>query len=304
MTVVGVGGGHGLARALAALRLLGRHPTAVVTVADDGGSSGRLRDDHGIVALGDMRMALLALATDVDLAAVLGHRFSSGDLKGHALGNLLLLALLEAADGGLVAALDRAGALLRCQGRVLPATTEPVQLRACIEGHEVGGQVRVATAQGTVERVWLAPEAPAGCPDSVAAITAADVVLLGPGSLFTSILATLAVPDIAAAVCQTSARVVYVANLLTQPGETAEFDATAHVDALVRHVPGLRLDTVVVHDGPAPRGAGRAMGVALRHPAVGDVLCADVASRAADGTVIGTHDPQRLAAVLEPLLPR
>jgi uncharacterized cofD-like protein len=136
----------------------------------------------------------------------------------------------------------------------------------------------------------------------VAAIAAADVVLLGPGSLFTSVLATLAVPGIAAAVCQTSARVVYVANLLTQPGETAEFDAAAHVDALVRHVPGLRLDAVLVHDGPAPGGSGRPLGVQLRHPAVAEVVCADVATRAADGSVTGTHDPRRLAAALEPLL--
>lgn len=304
MNVVGVGGGHGLSRALAALRLLDLEPTAVVTVADDGGSSGRLREAHGIVALGDMRMALLALAGDADLASVLAHRFAAGDLAGHALGNLLLLALLESADGGLVAALDRAGNLLRCHGRVLPSTTQPVQLRACVAGREVAGQVRVATAQGTVERVWLSPEAPAGCAEAVTAITAADVVVLGPGSLFTSVLATLAVPDIAAAVCKTHARVVYVANLLSQPGEAGEFDATSHVDALVRHVPGLHLDAVLMHDGPAPHGVGRPLGVQLRHDAVGEVVCADLAARGADGSVGATHDPQRLAAALGPLLRR
>lgn len=302
MNVVGLGGGHGLARALSALRLLGEKPTAVVTVADDGGSSGRLREDHGVVALGDLRMALYTLAQNPDLAPVFQHRFDAGDLKNHALGNLVLLALIEMNDGDLVAALVQAGTLLACAGRVLPTTTSAVQLRAQVGDHEVGGQVRVATADGPVRRVWLEPEAPEACAEAVEVIAAADVVVLGPGSLFTSVIATLLVPGIARAVTDGGPRVVAVANLLTQPGETSDFDITAHLDALVAHVPGLHIDTLLVHAGPQVQGAGRPIGAIESHPAVRTVVAADVALRSADGTVTGSHDPQRLADAMGPIL--
>lgn len=299
---MGIGGGHGLSRALAALRRLGHRPTAVVTVADDGGSSGRLREEHGVVALGDMRMALFTLAGDAELAAVFEHRFRAGELEGHAMGNLFLLAMLEVTGGDLLRALDRAAMLLDCQGRVLPCTNQAVRLCACVGGEEVGGQVRVATAEGTVERVWLSPERPVACPEAVAAIEEADAIVLGPGSLFTSILATLAVPGIADAVVRCDARIVYVANLLTQRGETSDLDATAHVEALARHVPGLHLDVVLLHDGPSARGPGRGLGTTVHHPAAGRVVVADMALRHRDGRATGTHDPLRLARALEPIL--
>jgi uncharacterized cofD-like protein len=302
MNVVGVGGGHGLSRALAALRLLDVSPTAIVTVADDGGSSGRLREQHGVIALGDMRRALFTLARDAELAALTDHRFEQGELKGHALGNLILLGLLELCDGDVVTALDRAASLLDCAGRVLPCTVEPVQLRARIGGRDVAGQVRVATAAEPVERVWLEPAEPVACAEAVTALCESDLVLLGPGSLFTSIIAALLVPGVADALARSSATVVLVANLLTQPGETAEFDTKAHVDALIAHVPGLRLDAVVLHDGPPPDGPGRPLGTPLKHPAVGRVIAADLALRSEDGTAVGWHDPQRLAQALQPLL--
>jgi uncharacterized cofD-like protein len=302
VNVVGLGGGHGLSRALAALRLLGECPTAVVTVADDGGSSGRLREEHGVVALGDMRMALHTLAEHPGLAPLVQHRFGAGDLKGHALGNLVLLALVEMCDGDLVAALDRAAGLLRCAGRVLPATTQAVQLHAQVGDREVGGQVRVATASEPVRRVWLEPASPDACEPAVEALEQADVVVLGPGSLFTSILATLLVPGIASAVTSGGARVIVIGNLLTQPGETSDFDAAAHVEALIAHVPDLRVDTVLLHDGPAVDGPGRPLGTRVRHPAVSRVVTADLALRGPDGQAVAVHDPQRLADALGPLL--
>ena len=302
MNVVGIGGGHGLSRVLAALRLLGVRPTAVVTVADDGGSSGRLREEHGVVALGDMRMALYTLAEHPGLAPLIQHRFGAGELKGHALGNLVLLALLEMSDGDLVVALDQAAALLHCAGRVLPATTQAVQLHAQVGNHEVGGQVRVATASEPVRRVWLEPASPEACPEAVEALDAADVVVLGPGSLFTSILATLLVPGIAKAVTAGHARVLVVGNLLTQPGETSDFDATAHVAALVAHVPELQVDTMLLHDGAAIDGSGRPLGTRVEHPAVARVVTADLALRGPAGEAVAIHDPQRLADALGPLL--
>jgi len=299
--VAALGGGHGLAQVLAALTSLGATPTAVVTVADDGGSSGRLRAELGIIAPGDLRMALLALARRGPLADALAHRFRAGSLEGHALGNLLLVALAEQRGGDFVAGLDAAAALLDCAGRVLPATREPVDLRAVVAGEEVGGQARLGRTAGRVERVWLEPPAPAACPEALAAVAAADVVVLGPGSVFTSVAATLLVPALAAAVVGGGARVVLVANLATQAGETEGLDLADHVGVLLDHVPGLALDAVVVHDGPRPAGPGAPLGTTLEHPRVGRVVAADLAARR-DGVPVAVHDPARLARALAPLL--
>lgn len=300
--VVAIGGGHGLARALAALRHLDCAPTAVITAADDGGSSGRLRRELGIIPPGDLRMALLTLARNRELADCFAHRFSRGQLEGHALGNLALVALAEQAGGDFVAALDRLAGLLDCAGRALPATQAQVQLRARVAGEQVDGQVHVATAQGRVERVWLEPDSPPACPEAAAALAAADVVVLGPGSLFTSVVATLLVPGLAQALTDSAARVVYVANVLTQPGETAGLDAGAHVRGLLDHVPDLHLDVVVCHDGPAPGGSGSPLGHEIDDPRVGEVVLADVVARGEDGHPVGAHDPERLAAALAPVI--
>ncbi|MPZ86668.1 MAG: uridine diphosphate-N-acetylglucosamine-binding protein YvcK [Nitriliruptorales bacterium] len=299
--VVALGGGHGLARALAALRNLGVRPTAVVTVADDGGSSGRLRQDLNIIAPGDLRMALLALARNRTLAGALTHRFPKGQLAGHALGNLFLVALAERADGDFVQALDTAAILLDCEGRVLPATTLPVSLEAKVGGEQINGQARVTRAGGRVERIWLEPSDPPACPEAERAIDEADAVVLAPGSLFTSIAAVLLVPQLAEALARTSARVVMVANVATQTGETDGLDLAGHVDNLLAHAPGVTLDTVIAHDGPCPNGVDP-LGTDLRHPRVGGVRRADVITRREDGGIIAVHDPRRLAAVLAPLL--
>lgn len=298
--VVAVGGGHGLAQALAALRLLDQWPTAVVTTADDGGSSGRLRRDLGIIAPGDLRMALLTLARNDRLAAILKHRFQGGQLEGHALGNLFLVALAEQAGGDFVAGLDAAGLLLDCAGRVLPSTTASVQLKARVAGEEVGGQVSVATASGRVERVWLEPEKAAGTHEAVQALRHAEAVVLGPGSLFTSIIAVLLVPDLAHALVTGGARAIYLGNIRTQPGETAGLTASDHVGALLEHVPGLRLHATVLHDGAVPDG--QALGTNVVPGTAGTVLTADLAARDGQGRATAAHDPQRLAQVLEQLL--
>lgn len=296
--VVAIGGGHGLARALAALRQLELAPTAVVTVADNGGSSGRLRRELGIIPPGDLRMALLTLARNRALADCFAHRFSRGPLEGHALGNLTLVALAEQTDGDFVAALDQFAALLDCAGRALPATQAQVEMRARVAGEQIDGQTQVATAQGRVERVWLEPGSPPACPEAAAALSTADVVVLGPGSLFTSVVATLLVPGLAEALASSPARVVYVANVLTQPGETGGLDAAAHVAALLDHVPGLHLDVVVCHEGPAPTGSGVPLGHEIDDPRVGEIVRADVVARDEEGQPVGAHDPERLAAVL------
>lgn len=300
--VVAIGGGHGLARALAALRRLQLAPTAVVTVADNGGSSGRLRRELDIIPPGDLRMALLTLARNRALADCFAHRFSRGPLEGHALGNLALVALAEQTNGDFVVALDRFADLLDCAGRALPATQARVEMRARVAGEQVDGQTEVATAQGRVERVWLEPASPPACPEAAAALSEADVVVLGPGSLFTSVVATLLVPGLAEALTTSPARVIYVANVLTQPGETGGLDAGAHVQGLLHHVPGLHLDVVVCHDGPAPTGSGMPLGHDIDDKRVGEIVRADVVARDDEGQPVAAHDPDRLAEVLAPVI--
>ena len=291
-SVVVIGGGHGCARSLAALRRLPVERTAVVSVADDGGSSGRLRRDLGVVALGDLRMALLALADDGAVADVAGHRFGQGELAGHSLGNLMLVALLERHAGDLNAALDAFGALVGAQGRVLPSTTELVDLLAQTELGAVAGQVAVATAT-RIRTVQLSPAAPAVGPGVVAAIEQADLVLLGPGSLFTSVLPNLLVPGVAAALQRTRAQVVLVGNLREQSGETEGMDLTDHVAALHRHVPQLRIDVLLADR--ALVGDGEALGRAVA-ASVGRVVVAALGDPS-DG-----HDPTLLAAEVARLL--
>jgi uncharacterized cofD-like protein len=291
--VVALGGGHGLASALTALRHLDLRPTAVVTVADDGGSSGRLRRDLGIIAPGDLRMALLTLSRNTALAEVLRHRFGRGELEGHAVGNLVLVALAELSDGDFVAALDRAGTLLDCAGRVLPSTTSPVQLMAKIAGREVNGQARVASAYGHVEDLWLEPHDPPACSEAVRALESAELVVLGPGSLFTSVIATLLVPGLAAALTASPARKVYVANLLPQAGETSGMDAQAHADTLLDRVPDLRLDAVIES---VPNAAPRILSGVRPSERIGEVVQAELTA----GTPAGGHAPRSLAAALAP----
>jgi uncharacterized cofD-like protein len=277
---------------------MGLAPTAVVTVADDGGSSGRLRRDLGIIALGDLRMALLALARDEPLADVLAHRFERGHLEGHALGNLLLVALAERADGDVVAALRRAEALLACEGAVRPSTTAPVQMAACVDGQRVSGQAAITRSHGTLEAIWLEPDEPPACPDAVAAVADADAVVLGPGSLFTSVIVNLLVPELRRAVRTTAAPLIHVANVQAPPGETAHLSLHDHVERLHAALGGRSLDVVVMHDGPRPAGPGTHLVPDADLPGVGRTVTADLLSRDADGRVGAAHDPARLGAAL------
>lgn len=290
--VVALGGGHGLSRSLQALTRVAETVTAVVTVADDGGSSGRLRRDLDVVAPGDLRMALAAMGRDPGLGQLLQYRFDRGELSGHSLGNLILVALQELAGGDVVTGLDRLGALLGVPGRVLPCTTTPVVLHAEADGGRVSGQAAVS-ASPRVDRVWLEPSAPAATPAAVDALQAADLIVLGPGSLFTSLIPNLLVPGIGEALVAASAPRVLVANLREQRGETQGMALAEHVASLRRHLPGLTVDVLVVHAGAAPAG-GPPLLADERELAgqVGAVVQADLL----DGT--DGHDPAALAGVL------
>jgi uncharacterized cofD-like protein len=302
--VVAFGGGHGLAASLSALRQVTPELTAVVTVADDGGSSGRLRAELGTLPPGDLRMALAALAADDATAQVWAslaqHRFAGdGSLSGHAVGNLLITALTELL-GDPVAALDCVATLLRAAGRVLPLATDPLEIVADVVGLdpddpgaavEVRGQVAVATTPGRVVAVRVEPAKPPACPQAVEAVLDAEWAVLGPGSWFTSVIPHLLVPQMAKALSATSARRVVALNLSPQPGETDGFSPETHLEVLAAHAPDLRVDVVI-----ADAGAVGDDDAELREAAAGfgaELVVASVARD--DGTP--RHDPERLAAV-------
>lgn len=288
--IVCIGGGHGLSAALASARQLSGEVTAVVTVADDGGSSGVLREQLGIAPPGDLRMAIAALATDPQHAVLLQYRFREGELAGHPLGNLMIAALADV-HGDLVRALDDVTKLAGARGRVLPAATAPLTLHARIGGEERTGQVAIATSGGPIERVWIEPPATA-TPEAIEAIAASDLVVLGPGSLFTSVIAALAVGELAAAVAN-ARRSIFIMNLREQPGETPNMDAAAHVAALVGHCPGLRLTAVIAHNGP-PAGP---------RPLLFDPdALSPVPVIGGDLSTGGLHDPDKLVSVLKAVL--
>jgi uncharacterized cofD-like protein len=291
--VVGIGGGHGLAITLTAARAFADDVAAVVTVADDGGSSGRLTRELGIPPPGDIRNCLVALARDEDLAALYQHRFESGALTGHTVGNLMIAALTEM-RGNFAAAVAEAGKLLRCAGRVYPATTELVGLGAHVVGGRLQGQVAVQHTTSRIQAVYLTPREPEAHPAAVEAIAAADLVVLGPGSLFTSLIATLLVPGIRKAVHDTRARRVFVCNTRMQKGETEGLGAAAHVDALLAHAGAFATDVVVVQSPVIEPDGVEVDPKALAFSGI-QVVETDVA----DPT--GEHDPERLAEVLRSL---
>ncbi|MDQ3983120.1 MAG: uridine diphosphate-N-acetylglucosamine-binding protein YvcK [Actinomycetota bacterium] len=292
MKVTGIGGGHGLAATLMAARHYAEDISAVVTVADDGGSSGKLTRELGIPPPGDIRNCLVALAGDGDRADLYQHRFQQGALTGHTVGNLIVAALTEM-TGDFAEAVAAAGRMLGCEGRVYPATSEMVTLMAQVRGGVVRGQVAVAQTKDPIQALFLEPRAPRADPGAVSAILAADQVVLGPGSLFTSLIATILVPGVRKALRETSAQRVFVCNARMQKGETEGLDAAAHVESLLAHAGADAVDVVVVQAPVLPvDGVDTASlaGAGIR------VVEASVASES------GAHDPELLARVLTSLV--
>jgi uncharacterized cofD-like protein len=291
-----VGGGHGLSAALRAARRVSDDVTAIVTAADDGGSSGVLRKHLGIPAPGDLRMAIAALAPDPEREFLIQYRPpDDGTFTGHPIGNTLIAALAQH-HGNFARAVREVAQLVGCVGSVLPAAIEPVELCARVAGHEIVGQVAIARGPAAVDELWLDPAVPAN-PEAVDALLAADLVVLGPGSLFTSLIAALLPKGFAEAVAA-GQRVVFVMNLGEQDGETLGLDAAAHVAALRRHVPGIRLDAVLIHDG-SHEGVARPILIdeeALGAASAPVVYASLVAGRRA------VHDPVQLADALRELL--
>lgn len=311
MKVVSFGGGHGLFQTLRAVRLLQPEQiTAIVTVADDGGSSGRIRRELGQIPPGDLRMALAALAPFDDEGrmweAVLQHRYSGyGALAGHAVGNMLIAGLYEVL-GSEVAALDAVAKMIRAEGRVLPLCEIPLDIEADVAGldsdprimRQVRGQVAVATTPGIVRRVRLNPEDPPACPAALDAVAVADLVTLGPGSWFSSVLPHLVVPGVVDTLNRTNAMRVVVLNLDAEPGETAGFTAERHIHILKQHDAFFSADVVIVDESALPSESER---VHLDRAAanIGAKLAFyDLREEDSKGYYTSRHDPEKLAAAM------
>jgi len=303
-----VGGGTGLGSLLRGLKRRTTNITAVATVSDEGGSSGRLREDMGVLPPGDLRSCLVALAdSEPMMTRLFSHRFGQADgpLSGHSFGNLFIAALTEI-TGDLEEAVVASSQIMAIRGQVLPPTLQNVTLCAKLRnGQSVRGELAVASAGGQqIERVYLDPPNPAAVPDVIEAIEQAQLVVLGPGSVFTSIVPNLLVPEVAEALVRTDAVRVLVCNVMTQPGETDSFGAVDHVEAIRRHVAEPVFDYVLLNDTkPSPEvlvryeeeGAGFVAPAAQSIAKLGFIpVCRDLIS--ADS--LARHDPEKLSDAL------
>ncbi|OFT44965.1 hypothetical protein HMPREF2692_03805 [Corynebacterium sp. HMSC036D03] len=310
-----LGGGHGLYQTLLAAQMTGvDRISAIVTVADDGGSSGRLRRELEIIPPGDLRMALAALSDDTETgqmwAETLQHRFrGNGAMAGHAVGNLLIAGLTEVL-GDYQAALDKVAQLTNSRGRVLPVVNQPLDIEAEVAGLDddprimraVRGQVAVASTPGQVRRVRILPAHPQANPNALAALSDADLITIGPGSWFSSVLPHVLVPEIVNTVKNSSAMRVVVLNLSAEPGETQGFSAERHLHVLAQHAPELRIDRVLVDSNAIPSESERSYLQRAANVLGAQAVFADVSLRDENGVRLNKHDPHKLSAALKGLL--
>jgi uncharacterized cofD-like protein len=320
--VVAIGGGTGLSVTLSGLKnalfARGGPPahrdslTAIVNVVDDGGSSGRLRRGLALPPPGDVRNCLLALADgDPTLAALFGYRFvGGGGIGGHSLGNLVMVALAKLGGGDFRAAVEHAARLLDVRGRVLPATVDPVVLEAeFTDGSFAAGESRIPTLRRRIRRVRLRPATARALPEVCAAVAAADLIVLGPGSLYTSIIPVLLLPGLADAIARSGAPVALVANLMTEPGETDNYSAVDMVRAIRRHAPEVTIRHVLVSRRPLPATvidtyqAQGATPVRLGRRGLVRLGCVVVDGDFGGAGPLARHDPEKLAAAILALIP-
>ena len=256
--IVAIGGGHGLSTLLRGLKTVSHNIYAVVTVADDGGSSGRLRESLGILPPGDVRNCLAALSDDEDLMAQLfQYRFtdSANDLKGHSFGNLFISSMAEV-TGSFEQAIAESGRVLAVSGRVLPASLENVNLIADVvdpqngETRRINGESKITEAGGRIKRIMLEPAHPTAYPEVIQAILSSDIVIVGPGSLYTSILPNLLVREITAAIKASQALKIFICNVATQKGETEGFTCGDHLDVIGQHIGSNIFDIIIANNSP------------------------------------------------------
>lgn len=298
--VVAIGGGHGQASALEAIQTYAGAISALVTVADDGGSSGRLTG-LGIPPPGDIRRCLLALTPDPSLwSELFAHRFESGDVSDHSLGNLILAALTDL-YGDFTSAVETARRMLGALGEVLPVADHPVTLTAVIDGETVTGQAAISGTVGHVSELGIEPGDTMASRQALMAVAGADQIVIGPGSLYTSVISALMVQMLAPAVMNADARRVFVLNLVTQEGETLGMSGADHLAALAEHVGIAGPGTVVLHKGPLDVPAGHEAVTVTEEevaPYGWDLMVSDLADEWSEWP---QHDPLKLGRVLEKL---
>lgn len=247
--IVVVGGGTGLSTILRGLKHLTNNLTAIVTVGDDGGSSGKLRREMGVLPPGDIRNCIAALADEEDLVTKLfQYRFAEGGLGGHSFGNLFLTALCSI-TGDMFQAIKESSKVLAIRGKVLPSTLDDMVLVAELEdGRIIEGESDIPEAKGKIKRLFSKPENPKALDDALKAIEEADLIIMGPGSLYTSVIPNLLIKDISKAICESKASKVYICNIMTQPGETDDYSVTDHVRAIIDHAGSSDImDAVIVN---------------------------------------------------------
>ncbi|WP_061212711.1 gluconeogenesis factor YvcK family protein [Syntrophomonas wolfei] len=304
--VVVIGGGTGLSVLLKGLKNYTSRLTAVVTVSDDGGSSGRLRAEMGVLPPGDIRNCLVALAeTETLMDKVFQHRFNHpGSLKGHNLGNLLLVALTEIA-GDFISAIQEVSKVLKVRGRVLPATLEHVALGARMkDGMLIYGETSIRNYGGEIESLFLVPEKCLPVPDALEAIMEADIIVLGPGSLYSSIIPNLLVEGIGFALARSKARKVYVSNIMTEHGETDSFTAADHLRVIMRYLPESVVEYVIVNNGVIDEGilkryrGEQAVPVLSNRPVIEAMGIKLIEADLVSDSDLAWHDSEKLARVI------
>ena len=298
-----IGGGHGLSVLLRGIKTSTNNVSAVVTVADDGGSSGRLREELGIIPPGDLRNCLVALAdTEPLMEKLFQYRFE-GDtaLAGHSFGNLFIAAMNEV-TGDMETALKESSKVLAVKGRVIPASKERVRLDALMtDGTVVEGESQIPEAHKQIRRVQLFPKQVSAVPAAIEAIETADAIILGPGSLYTSIMPNLLVDGVADALKRSRAVKIYICNVLTQPGETDNYTASRHAKAILDHTGHGVIDYVLVNSAPIPESMWRGTGaipVEIDEDKVNALGCGLIKADLMSETEIGRHDPAKLCAAV------
>lgn len=307
-----VGGGTGLSVMLRGLKKKTGNITAVVTVADDGGSSGRIREDLDMIAPGDLRNCLVALAEKEGLMENLfDHRFGgNGGLTGHSFGNLFIAALTEVLEGDVEKALEASSKILKVRGQVIPASTEKIRLVAEMEdGTVVEGESNIPSVHGHIRRIRTLPEHPKAVQSALDAITQADAVIIGPGSLYTSIMPNLLIPDIAQSIQESDAFKIYICNVMTQPGETDGYTVSDHVKAIMSHLQCDKcIDFVIANTGHIPEEMRKRYEKEGSYPVRVDkeeldrmgvtLISGDLINQ--EGNAV--HDPEKLAKILMDLV--
>lgn len=310
--IVALGGGTGLSTLLKGLKQYSSNITAVVTVTDDGGSSGKLMKEKGMIPPGDIRNCLVALAdAEKSMTDLFQHRFKSdsGNLSGHSIGNLLIAALVDQAGGDFEKAIELASKVLNIRGTVVPSTFSHVGLRAVLEdGREVCGETKIVASARRIRRIFLEPESVEAYEAAIRAIEAADLICVGPGSVYTSVLPNLLVPGIAEALAGSRSKRVYICNVMTQSGESDQFTASEHVLAIHSNIERQLFDTVLVNAGvpsPALVEKYREQGQYVVEPDVDRVKAMGyrvISGNFMSETDVVRHDPMKVAARLMALV--